>query len=83
MPVNAKQPIDFFRLFFTQEVKELIYKETTRYAEQQLAASEQYLEQHKYARGHSWKKNPMRIEEVDPLLAIIILMGLVSFPTIR
>ena len=83
MPMNGKKPIDFFRLFFTHEVKELIYRESTRYAEQQLAASEEYLEQHKHARGHSWKKNPVKIEEVDPLLAIIILMGLVSFPTIR
>ena len=79
----GKQPIDFFKLFFSDNVKKLIHLETTRYAEQQLAASEEYLQEHRHARGHSWTKNPMTIEEVDPLLAVLILMGLVNYPTIR
>ena len=39
--------------------------------------------QHKHARGNAWKKNPVLPEEVDPLVAIIVLMGLVSYPTVR
>ena len=33
MDMNGKSPVEFFRLFFTPE---LIFNETTRYAEQQL-----------------------------------------------
>ena len=77
--MEGKQPIDFFRLFFGDDVKKLILSETTRYAEQQLAASEEYLEAHKHAWGHAWRKTPMDMAEVDPLLA----MGLFSFPTVR
>ena len=54
-----------------------------RYAEQKLAASKSHLETHKHARGHAWIKHPMLMEEVEPLLAMIIMMGLVSLPTIR
>ena len=81
--MNGKEPIDFFHLFFTPEVKKLIHVETTRYAEQRISNSQTHLEQHEHARAHAWIKNPMKLEEVDPFLAIIILMGLVGFPTIR
>ena len=81
--MNGKEPIDFFHLFFTPEVKKLIHVETTRYAEQRISNSQTHLQQHKHARAHAWIKNPMKPEEVDPFLAIIILMGLVGFPTIR
>ena len=81
--LNGQQPIDFFNAFFTEEVKELIFRETTRYAEQDLEANKQYLEDHKYARGNQWKHNPMKREEVDILLGVLIVMGVVGFPTQR
>ena len=81
--MTKQEPIDFFNLFITTDVKNLIFNETTRYAEQILAATETFLEEHKYARGNAWRKHPMTREETEPLLAIIILMGLVGFPTVR
>ena len=83
MTMTSTEPIDFFHLFFTSEVKRLIFTETTRYAEQRIASSEQYLESHKHARGNQWRKSPMAFEEVNPFLGVIILMGLINFPTIR
>ncbi len=78
MDMTGKSPVEFFRLFFTPEVIELIFNETTRYAEQQLAASKDYL-----ARGHDRIKRQMRKEEVEVLLALLITMGVIGYPTIR
>ncbi len=81
--MTGKSPVEFFRLFFTPEVIELIFNETTRYAEQQLAASKDYLDTHPHARGHDWLKRPMKKEEVEILLALLITMGVIGYPTIR
>ena len=81
--ITENKPISFFRLFWSSEVNNLIYTETIRHGEQQLQESENYLIQHKHARGNVWRRNPLLPEEVDPLVAIIILMGLVNYPTVR
>ena len=81
--MSGKLPVDFFNLFFTSEVKNLIYTETVRYAEQILTSSETHLNEHPKACKHEWIRTPMRREEVDPLLAIIITMGIMGFPTLR
>ena len=76
--MSGKLPVDFF-IFFTSEVKKLTYTETVRYAEQNLTSSEA----HPKARGHEWIRNPVQREEGDSLLAIIITMGIMGFPTVR
>ena len=81
--MTGNLPIDYFNLFFTKDVKKLIHEQTTKYAEQHISNSRTYLQEHKYARGNHWIKNPMVFKEIDALLAILILMGLVNFPTIR
>ena len=35
---NLETPLDFFNQFCTSDVKDLIYKETTRFAEQELTS---------------------------------------------
>ena len=81
--MTNKTPLAFFNLYFTSAVKDLIHMETVRYAEQELASMETYLDDHPNARGHDWRRNPMKREEVDPLLAIIITMGVVGYPSVR
>lgn len=81
--MTSKEPVDFFRLFFTPELIDIIFSETTRYAEQQLADNDHYLNAHPHARGHDWLKHPMEREEVEPLLAIFLTMGILGFPTLR
>lgn len=69
--------------FFTEDVTNYVYNETTRYAQQHLATYEDYLREHKYARENSSKLNPLKKEEINPLLAVIIFICLVTFPTIN
>ena len=81
--MNRKLPVDFFNLFFTSEVKNLIYTETVRYAEQMLTLSEVHLNEHPKACGHEWIRTPMQREEVDPLQATITTMEIMGFSTVR
>ena len=68
---SLQTPLDFFNAFFSAEIKELIYVETTRFAEQEIHAGKDYLDEHRYARGNDWRRKPMTRDEVDPLLAIL------------
>ena len=79
----GEKPLDFFNLFFTPDVKEHIHTETCRYAQQQLEINEEYLQQHTHARAHEWKRNPMKLEEVNTFLSILIVIGVLGFPTLR
>ena len=48
-----------------------------------LTSSEAHLNEHPKAHGHEWIRTPMRRQEVDQLLAIIISMGIMGFTTVR
>ena len=77
--LTGNRPVDLF----SSQVKDPIYNETCRYAEQQIASIEPYLQQHCHAQGNEWVKHPMTRDEVDSLLSIIITMGVIGFPTLR
>ena len=76
-------PIDFFRLFFTGRVLNLIHCETGRYADQYLEREREYLQQHPQARAHEWRRALLLLKEVEVFLALIIAMGICGFPTLR
>ena len=71
----GKSPVDFFNLLFSEEIKENIWTETTRFADQYFIV--------RHPRVHDWIRQPMTLKEVDALLSIIIAMGIVGYPTIR
>ena len=76
---NCETPLDYFHLFFTEEIKELILTET-RYAEQNMPP-EQYLRIHPDARANEWRRKPMKLEEV--VLATVMIIGIMGFPKLR
>ena len=61
----------------------MITTETCKYAEQKIHQNADHLRQHKEARGNQWKRNPMKREEVNPFLAIILTMGIIGYPRVR
>ena len=81
--MEESAPIDFFRLFFTGRVLDLIYSETRRYANQYLEREKEFLQQHPGARAHKWRRAPLMLKEVEVFLAIIIAMGICGFPSLR
>ena len=76
-------PVDFFRLFFTPEVVDIIYIQSSLYAEQQHHTHKDYLDHHPHARAHDWVRNPLKRSEIEPLLAILLTMGVLGFLTLR
>ena len=81
--MTSEDPVDFFNLLFDEEVKNLIHTQTTLYAEQYMRKKREHLEQHPKARANDWQRNPMTPKEVDILIAVLIGMGIVGYPTIR
>ena len=81
--MEQKSPIDFFRLFFSGQVLQLIHTETKRYTEQYLEREREHLEQHPKARAHEWRRAPLLLKELEIFLAILIAMGICGFPTLR
>ena len=81
--MSESSPIDFFRLFFSDRVLDLIYTETTCYASQYLEREREHLAKHPQARAHDWRKAPLTRKEVEVFLALLIGMGLCGFPTLR
>ena len=81
--MTSAHPVDFFNLFFDQDVKKLIHAQSTLYAEQYISRNKEYLSQHPNARPNDWKRKPMTLKEVDVIVALLIGMGIVGYPTLR
>ena len=81
--MEDKDPVDFFHLLFDGQVLDLIHKETMRYADQYLEREREFLQEHPKARAHEWRRYPLTSKDVDVFLALIIAMGICSFPTLR
>lgn len=69
-------------MFITSEVKQIIYEETLRFANQTMPTDE-YLRRHPNSRAKDWKKKPITREEVDALLSTILVIGILGYPSIR
>ena len=81
--MEGRDPIDFFRLMFDDRILDLIFTETTRYAEQYLEREREHLESHPNARAHDIRKNRLTCKEVEAFLSLLIAMGMCGFPTLR
>ena len=57
--MENRRPIEFFRLYFDEEVLELLHSETRRYTDQYLEREKEHLEQHPQARAHEWRRAPL------------------------
>ena len=81
--MEGKGPVDFFRLIFDERVIDLLYRETSRYAQQYLEREKEHLEAHPNARAHEWGKTQLTAKEIEAFLAILIAMGICGFLTLR
>lgn len=70
-----RSPVEFFYIFFNDDVIDLIVTETNRYAQQKINAGIQ-----QKSRLHRWKDTDA--EEIKTFFAISLWMGLARFPKI-
>ena len=74
---NTVHPIDCYRHFITDEIIDLMVRETNRYAEQ-------YLEAHDISRRSKYRQwKPTTYEEILKFFGIVIEMGLVQMPQLN
>ena len=77
--VEGVNPMDYFSLFFTDEILQHIIDQTNLYAAQ-------YIEAHElppHSRVRQWSKGVHDVAELHRFLAIIIIMGLVRYPQLE
>ena len=77
--MTNKTPIDFFQLFVTDDILEAIVEQTNLFAQQ-------YIDSHELSRRsrvQQWAKSPHDVVELKKFLALIIIMGLISYPSIE
>ena len=63
--MGGRDPVDFFQLMFDDCLLDLIFTETTRYAEQYLERKKEHLESHPNARAHDIRNNKLTWMEVE------------------
>ena len=81
--MTEKSPLDFFRLFFSNDVMDLLFEETKRYIDQYLEREREYMQRHPQCRAHEWLRAPLVKKELDVFIALVIGMGACGFPTLR
>ena len=69
---NNSSPLDFFKLYFTQEVVELLITETKRFASQFFAKNGDKVDD-----SYSGQWTDVNITEMKTFIALIFLMGVV------
>jgi len=77
--MNNKSPIDFLQLFLTGDLLHMIVEQTNLFADQ-------FIETHELARRsrvQQWHCSPHDVEELRTFLAMVIIMGLINFPSIE
>ena len=74
----SKEKCDFYKLFLTDELTDLMVLETNRYAEQEI---ERYRPLRRTSRFHHWTK--VDTAEMKKFIGILHLMGPVRLPTIE
>ena len=77
--ITRDAPIDYFSLFVNDRMLSHIVSQTNMYAQQ-------YMESHTLAphsRKRQWQKVEHTVDELRKFLALILVMGLVRYPTIE
>ena len=75
---TVNQPIDFFQLFFTEDLMQHIIRETNKYASDFLNSPEirAWVQNHGHSRYRKWPENSISIVQLKKFLGLSINMGL-------
>lgn len=77
VPRSTKQPLDFFKLFFTDELIHNIVLETNKYATSKIIPSEL----RPRSTWRTWK--PVRFDEMSAFIGVILNMGLIPLKNMQ
>ena len=66
--MDGKTQFDFFKLYFGDELMELILAESKRYANQYIDSHSDYLSSHPRARPHNFHQCPFTSADLDRFL---------------
>ena len=77
--MTNKSPLEFLQLFITEEILQHIVQQTNLFAEQYIATHDVT----PWSHVQQWHRSTHDVEELKRFLALVIVMGLVSYPSIE
>ena len=77
--MSNKSPLDFFKLLITDAMLQQVVDQTILFAQQHIESQELPLR----SRVHQWNSAPHTISELRKFLALLIAMGIVSYPKVE
>lgn len=80
--MSDKEPGEFFDLMLSDDIITEIHHETNTYAQQYLQNKAEHLQQHPQARCAAYQGKPIQVPEIKAALAITIIMGIISLPSL-
>ncbi|XP_068234377.1 piggyBac transposable element-derived protein 4-like [Palaemon carinicauda] len=81
IPNRNSQPIEYFSLFITDDIIDILVRETNIYANRCLASKEEWIREHTRSKYRIWK--PVTHERMKKFLALSLLMGLIKVQDIK
>lgn len=79
----TSSPLQYFQLFFSDQLINLIVDETNRYSNQWIESHQDYLRQKPSSRVHAWiRQGHTTLDEMKAFLSVVINMGIIKKPTI-
>ncbi|XP_068232203.1 piggyBac transposable element-derived protein 4-like [Palaemon carinicauda] len=81
IPNRNSQPIEYFSLFITDDIIDILVRETNIYANRFLASKEEWIREHPRSKYRIWK--PVTHERMKKFLALSLLMGLIKVQDIK
>lgn len=82
LPENFQvTPLNIFRLFFSDEIFQMIVEQSNLYAEQCKVENSEHLKEHPRARLNAWV--PTNTEEIERFIGLILTMGIHSNSEIK
>ena len=77
--MSNKSPLDFFKLLITDAMLQQVVDQTILFAQQHIESQELPPR----SRVHRWNSAPHTISELRKFLALLIAMGIVSYPKVE
>ena len=81
--ISGDEPMDIYQKFITDNMIQLILRETNLYGDQYVDSHISFLQQHPRARAHSFIRRKFTAQEITRFIVLVITMEIVNLPSLQ
>ena len=81
--ISGDEPVDIYQKFITNNMIQLILRETNLYGDQYVDSHINFLQQHPRARAQSFIRRKFTAQEITRFIVLVITMGIVNLPSLQ